>query len=121
MDALRETFPNVQFIAATHSPIIISSCENVNIITVDEYKKISYENSPYGMDVNYALDNCQDSQVLPADIQKLVDEFSKNIDEEDLKSAKKNLYQLKEILGEEHPKITWAEATLELEEIPLGD
>lgn len=121
VDALRETFPNVQFIAATHSPIIISSCENVNIITVDEYKKISYENSPYGMDVNYALDNCQDSQVLPADIQKLVDEFSKNIDEEDLKSAKKNLYQLKEILGEEHPKITWAEATLELEEIPLGD
>ena len=121
VEALKKTFPNVQFIAATHSPIIISSCENVNIITVDEYKRIFYENSPYGMDVNYALDNCQDSRALPEDIQKLVDEFSENIDKEDLKAAKKNLCQLKEILGEGHPKVTWAEATLELEELPLED
>ena len=42
-------------------------------------------------------------------------------DKEDLKAAKKNLCQLKEILGEGHPKVTWAEATLELEELPLGD
>ena len=61
------------------------------------------------------------SNALPEDIQKLVDEFSENIDEEDLKAAKKNLCQLKEILGEEHPRVTWAEATLELEELPLGD
>ena len=31
------------------------------------------------------------SNALPEDIQKLVDEFSENIDEEDLKAAKKNL------------------------------
>ena len=53
--------------------------------------------------------------------KELVDEFSENIDEEDLKAAKKNLCQLKEILGEGHPRVTWAEATLELEELPLGD
>ena len=28
LGALEETFPNIQFIIATHSPIIISSCKN---------------------------------------------------------------------------------------------
>lgn len=36
--ALKETFPNVQFIAATHSPIIISSCKSERLIAVDAKK-----------------------------------------------------------------------------------
>ena len=32
IQALRNTFPNVQFIAATHSPIIISSCKDETLI-----------------------------------------------------------------------------------------
>ncbi len=121
IEALSMTFPNVQFIAATHSPIIISSCKDINLITVDEYKKLHYNSSPYGMDINYTLDNCQDSQVLPDDIQLIVEKFNGNIDELNLEAAEDNLRQLKNILGEGHPKVTWAETTLELEKIPFVD
>lgn len=41
IEALTETFPNVQFIAATHSPIIVSSCKNANIISIDEQQNVS--------------------------------------------------------------------------------
>lgn len=34
VDALKHTFPRVQFIATTHSPIIIASCQNENLITL---------------------------------------------------------------------------------------
>lgn len=34
VDALKSTFPKVQFIATTHSPIIIASCQQENLITL---------------------------------------------------------------------------------------
>ncbi|MGL6173416.1 MAG: AAA family ATPase, partial [Cellulosilyticaceae bacterium] len=45
VDALRKTFPRVQFIATTHSPIIIASAEDVNIINLyDENSSIDMIN-----------------------------------------------------------------------------
>ena len=52
IDALTETFPNVQFIAATHSPIIVSSCKNANIISIDENQNIRYIGDSYAFSVN---------------------------------------------------------------------
>lgn len=34
IDALKNTFPKVQFIATTHSPIIIASCKEEKLITL---------------------------------------------------------------------------------------
>ncbi len=42
VDALMETFPNIQFIAATHSPIIVSSCKKANIISIDGNQNVQY-------------------------------------------------------------------------------
>lgn len=41
VEDLKRTFPLVQFIATTHSPIIVSSCKNGEIINItgDEYEK----------------------------------------------------------------------------------
>lgn len=119
--ALRETFPNVQFIAATHSPIIIASCKDVKIITINEHKNIGYNDSPYGMDVNYTLDSCQNSQILPEMVQRIVKEFSENIDNDNFEAAENDLKLLKKTLGEGHPKVTWAQTTLDFEQLPLGE
>ncbi|MGN1142857.1 MAG: AAA family ATPase [Oliverpabstia sp.] len=40
--ALNTTFPNVQFIITTHSPIVISSAKKANLIFLDEEKNASY-------------------------------------------------------------------------------
>lgn len=47
VDALTGTFPNVQFIAATHSPIIVSSCKNANIININEKQEVRYIEDSY--------------------------------------------------------------------------
>ena len=54
IDSLRNVFPNVQFIAATHSPILFASAKNVWLIDVDE-EEIGYSYSHYGLDVNTSM------------------------------------------------------------------
>ena len=48
--ALRETFPNIQFIAATHAPILFASAENVWLIDI-EGDEPQYSTSTYSVDV----------------------------------------------------------------------
>ena len=121
ISALRNTFPNVQFIAATHSPIIIASCKDEHLIKIDEDKEISYGVTSYGMDVNDTLSVCQNSISMAEDIKNLLMKFERYVDEGDLQEAEKYVDEIKKDLGENHPRVTWAEETLELEKIPLGD
>ena len=52
IQALRKVFPNIQFIAATHAPILFASAKNVWVIDIDE-KEIEYKYSHYGIDLKY--------------------------------------------------------------------
>ena len=54
-------------------------------------------------------------------INDLLKNFENVINEGDLDSAQKFADQIREELGDNHPKVTWAEETLELEKIPLGE
>lgn len=121
ISALQSTFPNVQFIAATHSPIIMASCKEENLIKIDASKNISYEKTPYGFDVNDILSVCQGSISTAQKVQNLLVEFEENVDEGNLNRAEILADAIKKELGEDHPKVTWAEETLELEKIPLEE
>lgn len=55
VEALVETFPNIQFIAATHSPIIVSSCKNANIICVNGNNNVKYLSDAYAYTVDEIL------------------------------------------------------------------
>ena len=57
--ALRDTFPKIQFIMATHSPIIISSSRNVNLIQIDEKQKVHYLPEAYAYSVE---DECRNTK-----------------------------------------------------------
>lgn len=114
VSALKSTFPNVQFIAATHSPIIMASCKGENLIKIDASKQISYEKTPYGLDVNDILSFCQGSIPMAQKVQKLLMEFEEDVDEGNLEHAETVADEIKKELGENHPKVTWAEETLEM-------
>ena len=73
------------------------------------------------MDVNDTLSVCQNSISMAEDIKNLLMKFERYVDEGDLQEAEKYVDEIKKDLGENHPKVTWAEETLELEKIPLGD
>ncbi len=52
---LTATFPNCQFIATTHSPLIIGEVEPENIILIAENGEIIHPNQSLGMDTDWIL------------------------------------------------------------------
>lgn len=115
IDALTETFPNVQFIAATHSPIIVSSCKNANIISIDEEQNIRYIGDSYAFSVNEILKDILGYYMRPAKVENLIEEFEKRMDREEYNLAKNALENLTELLGEEHPKVIALKSEYEIE------
>lgn len=121
VNALKKTFSGVQFIAATHSPVIMASCKEEHLIKIDDEKNIIYEKTPYGLEINDILSICQESGAIAEQVEKLIADFENSITEGDLYQAEEAAEKIKEELGENHPKVTWAEETLELEKIPLEE
>ena len=121
VNALKTIFPNVQFVAATHSPIIISSCKKDNLITIHEDGSISYTRTPYGLDVNETLNSVQRSYTMAEDVEMLFRKFYHSLDAEEYIEAEKQLQELGQMAGESNPKVTEARMAFELEQIPLED
>lgn len=115
IEALTETFPNVQFIAATHSPIIVSSCKNANIICIDEEQEVRYIGDSYAFSVNEILRDMLGYYMRPAKIEDLIEKFGKSMDREEYTQAKNILKQLTELLGKEHPEIIALESEYDTE------
>lgn len=101
IDALRNTFPAVQFIIATHSPIILASVKEANIIKMESLQKISYLESAYGMSADDILMLRQGSDAIPEGIKSIHDSFEKALIDEDHKAAKEILDSIKDEFGEE--------------------
>ena len=84
VNALKKTFPGVQFIAATHSPVIMASCKEEHLIKIDDEKNIIYEKTPYGLEINDILSICQESGAIAEQVEKLIADFENSITEGDL-------------------------------------
>ena len=97
--ALSTTFENVQFIIATHSPIVISSAKDVNLILLDEKQSVTYLPECYGYAVEDVLCYRQESVSRPKNIKVLIDQINEYVDDENFDDAEKILVQLKDILG----------------------
>ena len=118
IEALQKTFPNVQFIATTHSSIILSSFKGKNIIYINE-NDVEYRSPAYGYQVNDILGILQDSNARVPSVQSAFTEFYKAIENNDISMAEQILNNLKEQLHEDDPDIVGAQTTLELEKIEI--
>lgn len=79
LQRLRKTFPKIQFIVTTHSPLVISnfrSDENNTIISLehdgDNYSNKNIENI-YGIDYNIGLTEIMGANQRKSSIEKLID------------------------------------------------
>ena len=111
--ALEETFPNIQFIVATHSPIIISSCKNENLILINEEQEIKYLPNAYGYSVEDVLELRQGSTAKPQDVEDLRDKFERAMNRDDYMEAKNVVAMMCELLGEQHSEVQRAKEELE--------
>ncbi len=100
IDALRKTFAGVQFIIATHSPIVISSSKDAHLILLDDAKNVSYLPDCYGYEVEDVLRYRQESVSRPKGVKSLVDEIETAIDDIDFDKADAALERLKSMLGD---------------------
>ncbi len=118
--ALRTVFPNVQFIAATHSPILLASAKDVWIIDMEK-DDVKYTDSQFGLDVNNTLRQCQKTENVYPQVQEQMDQFYLLIDEEDYSKAKDILEKLENEMGSTNPLLTKMKTTLDLELLELED
>lgn len=102
INALRTTFGNVQFIIATHSPIVISSAKDANLILLDEKQNVIYLPECYGYAVEDVLYYRQESVSRPKNVKMLIDQICEFVEDENFDEAEKALVRLKKILGEDN-------------------
>lgn len=100
ISALKETFPNVQFIITTHSPIVISSAKNANIVLLDEKTEITYLSDCFGYNVDDVLVYRQESVSRPRKVQKIINEIEEAVENDDFAVAETQLSELGKLLGE---------------------
>lgn len=103
--ALRKVFPNIQFIATTHSPQVLSNLSDNEIIVLDEDKYYSPATNPYGRDSNGILEEIFGTTERPFEADKLVDEIFDILSngQHDLPKAETRLGELRGHLGAQDP------------------
>lgn len=116
IQALRTVFINVQFIAATHSPIMFSSAKDVWLIDIEQ-DEVSYEYSHYGLDVNTSLSVYQGTEKIPSNVQKRVNAFYNLLSKEKYEEAKVILENLEEETAPSHPLLVELRTAYDLETI----
>ncbi|MGL4761031.1 MAG: AAA family ATPase [Sarcina sp.] len=121
VSALQNVFPKVQFIATTHSPIIISSCKDERVISLKENSTVTYNKSLYGIGINDVLSEYQGSNSIASGIKKMLEDFYFSMEQNEYSNAKSVLEKLINELGDDNPEVVLANMTYELEATELED
>ncbi|MEJ7827020.1 MAG: AAA family ATPase [Segetibacter sp.] len=97
VENLTRVFPSCQFIVTTHSPQIIGEVKPDFITVIDN--GTHRPASSYGVDSSRVLDEILDTPPRNKDVDALLNQLYKSIDEEKLDAAKEQIAQLILVLG----------------------
>lgn len=100
VDALTQTFPKVQFILATHSPIVISSAKNAKIIRMISPDEIYIDDDRYGEKTEDVLFFVQGSSDQPAVVKEITSKLLDLIEDGQIQDAEQYVHQCVEQFGE---------------------
>lgn len=114
VNELINAFPNIQFIATTHAPLIISSLKTGNLIVLKNRNAFQYP-TLYGQDANYILLE-MNAKERPSLIKSYLEKYSTLIHEGKGQSddAIKLRNLLEEELGKDDPELQKADVLLSL-------
>ena len=99
LGALRATFPNVQFIIATHSLIVISSEKDAKFILMETPNKVRYLPDAYGYNIDDVLELTQGSMNMAEEVKQWRQEIEQALDENDLPKAERIVKTAEDELG----------------------
>lgn len=113
--ALRHAFPNVQFIAASHSPQIIGSLKPEEVIVLHNGES-SNPRVTYGLDSSSVLEEVMGVDQREPEIENLLSELFSTLEDNNLERAKSQLEVLKR-KAPDLPEFAGAEALIRRKEI----
>ena len=114
VNALKETFPKVQFILATHAPIIISSCKDAHLIQIDDDHAVRYPPSAYAFSIDDVAELTQGSTGIPMELKRLSRDFEKAFHCGDKKSAIEIYKNMLKQFGENNTEVDLAKRRLSI-------
>lgn len=109
---LTETFPNLQFILATHSPIVVASVSTECLRILDDFKLVAPPAPTQGRDVNSLLREVFDAPFRPQKVEDRLKQVGRLLDEEKYEDARTAIEELQGELGNQDPEITRLETLL---------
>ena len=112
VNALEETFPNVQFILTTHSPIVISSCQNEHLVLITDSQDVVYLENAYGYSVQDVLNFRQGTLDKPEKIKSLTDSFDLAMEDDNYNKGEEFLDVMENVLGKDHADVRAAREEL---------
>lgn len=119
LPSLAKTFPNLQFIVSTHSPLVMSG---VNTDEANSVFKLMYDTDTdtyeaakidtYGMDASSIIEQTFGLAARTPHVQDQLKEIDDCIDNDDYKTARLKLNLMREKFGDRLPEITKSETAL---------
>jgi predicted ATP-binding protein involved in virulence len=113
LPALTKTFPNIQFIATTHSPQVLSRVKREEVRLLDDGKILMVSSNPIGRDANAILEEIQQVSKRPKEIEMLIDSYFARINNNEFEAANAFKNQLLDYLDSEDPVFARANAMIE--------
>jgi predicted ATP-binding protein involved in virulence len=117
---LTRTFPNIQFIATTHSPQILGEVEADRITLLQQGGPPLPVHQTFGMDSNWILKHIMGTESRNSDVDDKIEAIMKAIREAKLQTASKLVTALRAITGET-PDIAAADAKIARAELLVGN
>lgn len=115
VSVLKQAFPKIQFIAASHSPQIIGSLKPEEVIVLNN-GDASHPRVTYGLDSSSVLEEVMGVTQREPEIERLLSELFSTLEDNDLKKAKSQLQALKK-KAPDLPEFVGAEALIRRKEI----
>jgi len=113
LDALHSSFPKVQFIAATHSPIIISSFKDAKLLSIGE-NGVEELSGAYAYSIDDVVEYKQGSFGIPQELRQLKQEFEDAFCLRDRENSQKAVDKMKELFGTSNTEVKRAEAKMQM-------
>ncbi|MDE5998237.1 MAG: AAA family ATPase, partial [Muribaculaceae bacterium] len=126
LKALHNTFPNLQFIASTHAPMVMSGVETNadNCVMYMEYDADKQDYTAvkvdtYGMDLSTLAETILKVPSRNPAVKQDLDQLGNLVDKEDYENAKILLSKLKGRFGDRLPELSGFDTQITLEEALL--
>lgn len=105
--ALRATFPNIQFIIATHSPQVLSEVENGAVFEIDNFQ--IRPRHTYGRDNDWVLHVIMEDEERPKEVQADLEQYFALLRSDQLDAAAHLRQQIEAKIGTDDPELVKAD------------